>query len=165
MTKKNVDPQLMRFVEEFGQSVAGSETPPMLGRVLGWLVICAPQPQSAEDIMAALKASRGAVSMATRTLLAIGLIARRSFAGDRRAYYEVRADVIARALASRFAELKKQRIAIEHGIKLLAKAPPERRETLEYLHAMYSFFEDEFTRVFTAWEKRSADLRRNKPHL
>ena len=43
----------------------------MVGRVLGWLLMQAPQPQSAENIAEGLQASRGAVSMATHSLASL----------------------------------------------------------------------------------------------
>lgn len=149
----------MQFVEDIGLAIADEQTPPMIGRVLGWLFLTAPEPQSAERLAEALRASRGAISMSTRTLMNVGLISRKSFPGDRRAYYEVRPELLARSLAARFSSISKLRVVIDSGLDLLADEPPERRQTLEYLSEMYRFFETEFVRVFEAWDARSGDLK------
>ena len=66
-----------RFVEELGvllELEAGA--PRMVGRVLGWLLVCEPPEQSAAELAERLQASRGSISAATRLLLRMGMIER-----------------------------------------------------------------------------------------
>lgn len=157
------DPQLLRIVEDVGMALADDRTPPMLGRVLGWLLLNAPEPQTAEGMATALQASRGAISMSTRTLMSVGLISRRTEPGDRRTYYEARPETMALSLQARFSSIGALRAAIANALELLADAPPERRRTLEYLDEMYRFFETEFGRVYEAWMERSVELGLERP--
>ena len=55
----------------------------MVGRVLGWLLVCEPPEQSAADLAQALRASKGSISTATRVLLRTGLIERVRVRGER----------------------------------------------------------------------------------
>src|SRR5205807_610261 len=73
-----------RFVEEVGMMLeleAGA--PRMVGRVLGWLLVCDPPEQSAADLADHLQASRGSISTATRVLLRMGLLERTRVRGER----------------------------------------------------------------------------------
>lgn len=156
MSRKSPEGNKLEFIEQMGLAIADDQAPPMLGRVLGWLLWHAPTPQSAEDLASGLKASRGAISMTVRTLLAVGLVSRRSSPGDRRIYYEIKPDSLARAIVRRFSSLAKMREAIEASLELLAGEPPDRRATLEHMRDMYQFFEDEMAQMLKTWEAKSA---------
>src|SRR6266487_1814571 len=56
---------------------------PMVGRVLGHLMICDPREQSIAELAEALLASRSAIAGAVNTLDALGLIRRSRAAGER----------------------------------------------------------------------------------
>jgi DNA-binding transcriptional regulator GbsR (MarR family) len=73
-----------RFVEELGillELEAG--TARMVGRTLGWLLVCEPPEQSAAELAEMLQASKGSISTATRVLLRMGLVERVRFRGER----------------------------------------------------------------------------------
>src|SRR5664280_2152746 len=77
-------PAIERFVEELGvllELEAG--TPRMVGRTLGWLLVCDPPEQSAAELAQMLQASKGSISTATRLLLRMGFIERARFRGER----------------------------------------------------------------------------------
>jgi DNA-binding transcriptional regulator GbsR (MarR family) len=156
--RPTADVELLRVVADLGAALADEQTPPMLGRVLGWLLVNAPEPQTAEEMAEALQASRGAISMATQTLTTVGLISRRSLPGSRRAYYEARPETLGRALANRFSSITAVRKAVESALEVLGEAGPERRRALLYLKEMYEFFETELAAVGEAWQKRAEEL-------
>src|SRR5450631_1714819 len=79
------------FVEELGVLAFDVGIPRATVRVLAWLVVCDPPPQSAPGIQNALHLSAGAVSAATRTLIGIGMLERAARPGDRHRYYQPRA--------------------------------------------------------------------------
>lgn len=158
MKKEDQRDRMMALVDKMGLAITGDQAPHMIGRVLGWLLLNSPQPQSAEDLAEALQASRGAISMSTRTLLNVGLIARRRYPADRKIYYEVLPETLARSITARFSSITHIRHAVEEGIGLLADEPPERTRTLRYIREMYLFIETEILRVMQDWEKRSAEF-------
>src|SRR5512146_154052 len=75
------------FVEAMGQYLGGYGMTPMAGRLWAWLLICDPPAQTAGDLAAALKASRGAISGAAGSLATAGMIRRVQRRGDRREYF------------------------------------------------------------------------------
>lgn len=82
--------ELVSFADEIGLFYEDIGLPRAWGRVLGWLLVCEPDSQSAEDLAAVLHASRGSISMATRTLIHMGSVERHTKPGDRRTYYRIR---------------------------------------------------------------------------
>ncbi len=89
------------FVERFGALGREMGLSPAVGRQLGWLVVCDPPEQSAEQIRAALRLSAGSVSTGMASLARHGLVDRLAFPPDRRSYYRVAPDGWRRLLATR----------------------------------------------------------------
>lgn len=137
-----------RFVEELGMQLeleAGA--PRMVGRVLGWLLVCEPPEQSAAELAEFLQASKGSISTATRVLLRMGLIERARLRGERfdrfRARPEAWDDYIWRQ-----DQFTAPRRVLRLGLDALADESPDRRARLEKLDAIYGW-----------WERRLPGLR------
>jgi DNA-binding transcriptional regulator GbsR (MarR family) len=80
---------VLAFVDELGLLVESEGWMPRIaGRALGWLLV-APEPQCQADLCEVLQASGGAISTATRLLIAKGLVQRVTRPGDRRTYMKV----------------------------------------------------------------------------
>jgi hypothetical protein len=62
----------------------------MMGRVLGWLLVCDPPEQSSGELAEGLDASAGSISTATRALAQAGMIERVGVPGKRSSYFHVR---------------------------------------------------------------------------
>jgi len=114
--------------------------PRMVGRVLGWLLVCEPPEQSAAELAEFLQASKGSISTATRVLLRMGLIERAHVRGERfdrfRAMPEAWEDHIWRE-----DQFTAPRRVLQVGLDALADEPKERRARLEELDAMYAWWE------------------------
>jgi DNA-binding transcriptional regulator GbsR (MarR family) len=121
--------------------------PRMVGRTLGWLLVCDPPEQSAAELAEILQASKGSISTATRVLLRMGLIGRVRRRGERfdrfRALPEAWDDFLWRE-----EQFSAPRRVLQVGLQALADEPPARRAALEELDAMYAW-----------WEQRIPDLR------
>lgn len=130
----------MRFELEAG-------APRMVGRVLGWLLVCEPPEQSAAELAKFLQASKGSISTATRVLLRMGLIERAHVRGERfdrfRALPEAWEDHIWRE-----DQFTAPRRVLQVGLDALSDESDERRSRLQELDAMYSW-----------WERRLPGLR------
>ncbi|WP_460527165.1 hypothetical protein [Flindersiella endophytica] len=61
--------ELQEYVEEIGLYFAGVRLPRMPGRILGWLLVCDPPHQSAEELAAALQVSSGSISVHASTAM------------------------------------------------------------------------------------------------
>lgn len=80
------------FVEHFSHLVSERGLPRATGRVLGLLLICEPEYQSAETIQRRLRLSVGSVNSALQLLQRLGLVYKRTFPADRHFYYELAPD-------------------------------------------------------------------------
>jgi hypothetical protein len=137
-----------RFVEELGVLLEmEAAAPRMVGRVLGWLLVCDPPEQSAAELTEALQASKGSISTATRVLLRIGLIERVRFRGERFDRFVAKPEGWDELLwrRERFAEPRR---VLRSGLDALADEPDVRRRRLEELDALYAW-----------WERRIPELR------
>jgi hypothetical protein len=137
-----------RFVEELGmQFELEAGAPRMVGRVLGWLLVCEPPEQSAAELAEFLQASKGSISTATRVLLRMGLIERARVRGERfdrfRALPEAWDDHIWRD-----DQFTAPRRVLRVGLDALADEPVARSSRLQELDAIYAW-----------WERRLPGLR------
>jgi DNA-binding transcriptional ArsR family regulator len=136
-----------RFVEEVGvmleQDVAA---PRMVGRVLGWLLVCDPPEQSAAELREALGASKGSISTATRLLLRMGYIERSRVRGERFDRFRARPEAWDETFW-RTEQFSGPRRTLRLGLDALADEPAERRERLEELDAMFAWWEERIPRL------------------
>ncbi|MEE8346330.1 MAG: MarR family transcriptional regulator [Dehalococcoidia bacterium] len=141
------------FVEEVGLFFEQRGVPRMAGRVLGWLLICEPPHQSADDLAEALLASKGSISTATRLLIRLGMIVRTSLPGQRRDYFVIRPDSWNWAMHEALTKVTEFRSLAEQGLELLDGKDPEVRQRLEDMRAVYTFFEREWGALVEQWER------------
>jgi DNA-binding transcriptional regulator GbsR (MarR family) len=145
--------ELGSFADEIGLSYEELGAPRVWGRVLGWLLICQPDFQSAEDLATALHASRGSISMATQALIRAGMVERQSLRGDRRTYYRIRPEAWTSVFEQQARTATKLRTLAERGLTLLDNEPAERRRRLEELHDLMAFYEQETSALLTHWRE------------
>lgn len=139
------------FVEHFGEFFARAGHQRIAGRVLGWLLICDPPHQSADDLRRVTRASKASVSITLRLLAAADLVERIGVPGQRRAYYRVRPGAWSTDLRRKVDQITGARRLAEEGLALLADATPERRRRLEEMRELYAFFEREFPGLIERW--------------
>ena len=77
----------LQFIEDFSLLMIQDRFPRLAGRILCLLLLKDPEPLSAPQIGALLKASKGSVSTLLRQLLAAGLIEQKAIPGERREFY------------------------------------------------------------------------------
>jgi DNA-binding transcriptional ArsR family regulator len=137
-----------RFVEELGMLLElEAGTPRMVGRTLGLLLVCDPPDQSASDLARTLQASKGSISMATRVLVRMGLIERVRHRGERFDRFRAQPSAWDEFLW-REDQFSAPRRILRLGLEAIADEPPQRREALEELDALYAW-----------WERRMPALR------
>jgi len=83
---------LSAWVERLVALLVPEGVPPISARVLGWLIVCEPAEQSADQIGPAIGASRASMTTNLRLLTAMGMVTRRTRPGERTAYYHVADD-------------------------------------------------------------------------
>jgi predicted transcriptional regulator len=130
------------FIKEVVEFCYGFGLPTSFSRVMGWLLLCEPEEQSAEDIQRALGLSVGTVNSAVNMLGRSGLVERRIRPGGRRYFYRLNPDSWKDVLEKRVASLGTARTLAERG---LALSPGNRR--LVGMRDFYAWVEREFTKV------------------
>jgi DNA-binding MarR family transcriptional regulator len=137
-----------RFIEELGmQFELEAAAPRMLGRVLGWLLVCDPPEQSAAELAERLQASKGSISTATRLLLRMGMIERVRLRGERFDRFIARPEAWDEYLW-REEQFSAPRRVLRLGLEALGDEPAARRARLEELDSIYAW-----------WERRIPQLR------
>jgi DNA-binding transcriptional regulator GbsR (MarR family) len=138
-----------RFVQQWGDMASLWGVSAAMGRIHGLLYISG-QALTADEIMARLRLSRGAVSMGLRALMAWGTVRRHHRPGERKQYFVAEPDPwtwLKRVIAERRRREADPIIeAIGECLTLARQAPaddPEVRATAERLERL-----TEFMRVF-----------------
>ena len=114
------------FVEDFCELDLVAGMPRASLRVLGWMIVCQPAVQSAQQIMEELSLSAGSVSGAVNALHDDGLLDRVSRSGDRHVYYRLRAQGWDRVLKQRFRSLGEVRRAADRALQASGGEADER---------------------------------------
>jgi DNA-binding transcriptional regulator GbsR (MarR family) len=143
--------ELGSFADDVGLFYEELGYPRVWGRVLGWLLVCQPNTQSAEDLAAALHASRGSISMATQALIRAGMVERQTLRGNRRTYYRIRPGSWTAVFEEQTRMAAKLRELAERGLTLLNDEPAERRQRVEELHDLTAFYEREAPLLLARW--------------
>src|SRR2546427_1050967 len=160
MEVQGPDEELISFANEMGMFYEDLGLPRAWGRVLGWLLVCEPDFQSAEDFANVLHGSRGSVSMTTKALIRSGMVERRTIRGDRRTYYRIRPESWTAVLEEQQQSTKRLRTLAERGLELLKEKEPEQRHRLEEMHSLMAFFEQELPALVDRWRREREAERR-----
>lgn len=142
------------FVEELGLAFARIGQPRMMGRMLAWLLVCEPPEQSAAQLVDALDASKATVSTTTRDLIAMGLLERMAHPGDRKTYFQVRADASPALVRSKLDALFHFAEALCRALEHMEEHAPERADRLREVHDLYAFLETEIPALIVRWERQ-----------
>jgi DNA-binding MarR family transcriptional regulator len=131
---------------------------PMVGRLLGYLMVCWPREQSIGELAEALLASRSAIAGAVSSLETLGVVGRSRAAGERmdRVYID---RTSRRAWGFDVAEYREQGDLAREGLEVLADAPPERRAVLLELAAFADFLVERLPALEEEWNAHREALR------
>jgi len=143
-----------QFAEDVGRVYEGFGVSRMAGRVLGWLLICDPPRQSSAELVAALGATKGSISTATRMLEASGLIDRIAVPGRRGDFFEVRPEAFQNA-HDQLGTMRIFRELMDRGLAVLGGENGPRAERLRRTRDFYAFLEREFPRLVQAFRDQT----------
>jgi len=131
---------------------------PMVGRLLGYLMICGPREQSIGELAEALLASRSAIAGAVSALENLGLVRRSRAAGER--MDRVGIDRTSRrAWGFDVSEYQEQGDLAREGLEVLADAPPEQRAVLLEYAAFADFLVERLPVLEHEWNAHREALR------
>lgn len=139
------EPWQVDFIDGVGALADLSGLPPSFVRVFAWMVVCDPPHQSVDQLRQTLGLSRGAISMATATLVRMGFCEKISVPGQRRLYYRFNRAGWSRMLQLRVEGAAQMRAIAEEALAS-APTPPER---LAEMRDVYAWFEGVMSDLLT----------------
>jgi DNA-binding transcriptional regulator GbsR (MarR family) len=160
---KTIPPALRQYVDETGLLLEAAGLPRIAGQVLGWMQVCEPEHQSLTDLTDALGISKASASTTTRLLVHVGFLERAVLPNDRRDYYRISQNAWKRFLHTRFELMHQLRRNADHGLRILDKEPPRRRDRLVRMRRLYAFLERELPRLLARFEAQESNNRRDRP--
>ena len=135
--------ELKHFAEEIGLIIEQMGLQRMVGRMLGWLLICDPPHQSMNELVEALNASKASISNSTRLLIQIGLIERISLPDYRYDHYRLKPGAWYEITKADLEKLISLHQVAERGLEMLADKDPQLKKRLQEMQHVCSFWERE----------------------
>lgn len=151
-----MQPEEERFVHRMGRILAAEGLPPVAGRMWAWLLVCDPPEQTAEEVAAAIGASRGSISGAGRMLEAGGLIERTRRSGGRRELWSAAPDAMIRVLDLRERQLRPTLDVLDRAIDDLADRGPASLSRLHEARDLYALFARAFPALVDQYKAERA---------
>jgi len=147
-----------RFIEDAGELMDEHALPRMAGKVIGALLICVPPYMALDELADELQASKGAISMATRLLLRIGIVERVGLPGQRRRYYRIRPNLWEELFVRSTEHFEEHVRLVEEGLELMKGEPVEMSRRLVEMKAFTEFLADELPGLVERWRRRRPEL-------
>jgi DNA-binding transcriptional regulator GbsR (MarR family) len=147
------DEAIHDFIEQLGliwDRFGASRT---IGRMIGWLMVCDPPDQSADELAQALQVSKASVSTTTRALEAMGLIQRVARPGERRIRYRMPPGAWDATTRTRILELEHMLEIARQGQRALAGRPPAQRERIDDFVFWSEWMLDRHNRLLQEWKQ------------
>ena len=148
---------LRAFVEEVGADLADT-LPPMAGRVMAALLVSVSAEMSLEQLADLLRASRGAMSMATQTLLRLGIVQKVRRPPDRRSYFRLRPNLWSELYLESLEHYQTHVRNAEQGLALLAEEPLETKARLIEMSAFFRFIVRGLPEFIARWREEGPQL-------
>jgi hypothetical protein len=153
------DTAILDWVERIAQHFAQQDRLPLIaGRIVGWLMICDPPEQSAEDIAAAIGASRASLSTNLRLLGSVGLVRGRTRPGRRTRYFRIDDDIWEAVVRAQVASLGAFTEVTNDGLALIGPASA-RGSRLRAARDVFAWMQN----IFDKAPRISAARRRREP--
>jgi len=145
--------EMKQFIEDVGILYGEMGFPRMAGRILGWLLLCQPPHQSAEQLATIVEASKGSISSMTRLLVQMGMVEKIGIPGRRDTYYRIRSGSWSELLRNNLTNMTAMRKLADRGLELISGRSPESRERLQDLRDFHAFLEREIPSLLDRYEQ------------
>ncbi len=152
--------ELARYVEQWGMLFEQLGATRVMGKVLGWLLVCDPPHQAAAEIADAVGASISSVSTATRALAQSAFVERIGMPGERSAHFQIRPGMWSQLIRARMGHLAAMRKLAEEGVRLVPPGREERTLRLREVRSYCDFIDRELPALLERWEKQWKDEQR-----
>ena len=150
--KKQGDPTL--YVEQWGMLFEVLGASRVMGKILGWLLICDPPEQTARQIADAVGMSIASISTATRSLTQASMIERVRVRGERSARFRIRPGMWAELLKRRMGYASSMGELAEKGQGFLDPKDKSTALRLREIQSYCRFIEREMPALLARWEEQ-----------
>ncbi|HYV99552.1 MAG TPA: MarR family transcriptional regulator [Gemmatimonadaceae bacterium] len=144
-----------KVVEQFGVLLCGEGYARIAGRLMGFLLL-ARDPVSLEDLAGELEVSKASISTNIRLLEDRGIVDRVGVPGDRRDYYQIADDMLARSIEQRLAKINRFRDAVNAARNTVNVTDKRVRQRLAAVDEAYQHLGEIMTTALTSWRAASA---------
>ena len=151
-----------RLIEEYGLLFEMEGAPRMVGRIIGYLMLSPSALVSSAELTEALQVTKGAISTTSRLLIQMELIERVNVIGDRRDYFRLKQRPWSHSFKRELHLYSAYRRIAEQGLQLMEDCTPDRKEALQEMYELYTFFENEFPALISRWEATWTKQRNSK---
>ena len=130
---------------------------PMAARVAAFLLVCDPSEATLSAISEQLQASNGAVSMATQSLIALGVVEKIGCPGQRAKRYRIAENAWAQLFFHNEANFRVYCSIADRGLKMIdgERGHPgfDPRSRLVEMKAFFAFMERKLPELIAEWER------------
>ncbi|WP_067813540.1 GbsR/MarR family transcriptional regulator [Nocardia inohanensis] len=142
----------LAFVEDFALVLERMGLVRMVGRAVGWLLVCDPPQQTFNQIAAALQASKGSISSALKTLTTMHWVDKTTRPGDRRDYYSVRAGILPELTKRQSGMYDSLTEMTSRGLALFDDPNGEDAARVRDMHEFFVWMGKELPALLDRWE-------------
>ena len=154
MAEESIDTDRMQYIEQWGELFEQLGATRIMGRILGWLLICNPPHQTGREFADAIGMSIASISTATRTLAQAAMIERIRIRGKRSTHFRIRPGMWTQLLKKRLAHTATMRELAQEGLTLLPSSGEESSLRLREIHSYCTFIERELSALVARWEEQ-----------
>ncbi|MGW0826405.1 hypothetical protein [Streptomyces sp. NPDC002845] len=122
------------------------------GYVIGWMIVCFPAKQSADDIAKALDIPREPVDWIADLLTPPGVYTREEIPGTDNYYITLNDAAWPNAVEHSFRRIPEFHTAVQHGLEVLKDQPEERVERLRRMEELYGVISRKLEGVFDVFD-------------
>ena len=144
---------MRQFIEDMGILFEEMGLPRMAGRIFGWLLMCEPPHQSAEELASVVEASKGSISSMTRLLIQSGLVERMGLPGKRGTYYRIKPGSWSELMRTQISYMSALRELAERGLGLIHGNDPKFFQRLQEMRDFYAFLEQEIPALLDRYDQ------------
>jgi DNA-binding transcriptional regulator GbsR (MarR family) len=147
------DAEMKQFIEDVGILYGDMGLPRMAGRIFGWLLLCEPPHQSAEQLATIVAASKGSISSMTRLLIQMGMVEKVGIPRSRGTYYRIRSGSWLELIRNNLTNMTAMRKLADKGLKLMAGRDSGSRRRLQELRDFHAFLEREIPSLVDRYQQ------------
>jgi predicted transcriptional regulator len=144
---------MKQFIEDMGILYEEMGLPRMAGRIIGWLLMCEPPHQCAEELARIVEASKGSISSMTRLLIQMGIAERIGLPGKRDTYYRIKPGFWSELMKTHLDRLTALRKLAEHGLDLIEGKDPSAPHRLQEMRDFCVFWEKEIPTLMERYDQ------------